>query len=146
MMAEVVHLFRCMTHRIPMVSHEEIMAVENTGFAGCAHSRPGGRRQVLLMDVETLEEMKIAPGAVKENITTRGIDIRALKTGERLRIGEALLEVTYRCDPCDRMNEIRAGLKDELRGHRGMLFRVVEGGRIRVGDSILNVEYAGLAR
>lgn len=145
-MAEVVHLFRCITHRVAMVAHEEIVAVENRGFAGCAHARPGGRRQVLLMDIETLEEMKIAPGAVKENITTRGIDIRALKTGERLRIGEALFEVTYRCDPCDQMEEIRPGLKQELRGRRGMLFRVMEGGRIRVGDSILKVEYAGVAR
>jgi MOSC domain-containing protein YiiM len=145
-MAEVVHLFRCVTHRIPMVSHEEIVAVENHGLAGCAHGRPGGRRQVLLMDIETLEELAITPGAAKENITTRGIELRALKTGERLRIGEALLEVSLRCDPCDRMNEIRGGLKEELRGRRGMLFRVVEGGRIRVGDSILNVAYAGLAR
>jgi MOSC domain-containing protein YiiM len=145
-MAEVVHLFRCITHRVPMVPHEEIVAVENRGFAGCAHARPGGPRQVLLMDIETLEEMGLTPGVVKENITTRGIDIRALKTGERLRIGEALLEVTDRCDPCDQMEEIRPGLKQELRGRRGMLFRVMEGGRIRAGDSILKVEYAGVAR
>src|SRR5712692_9091908 len=129
-----------------MAAAEEIEAVENRGFAGCAHARPGGRRQVLLMDIETLEAMGVVPGAVKENITTRGIELAALKTGERLRIGEALLEVTMRCDPCDRMNEIRPGLKEELHGRRGMLLRVVEGGRIRVGDAILNVEYAGLTR
>ena len=145
-MAEVVHLFRSMTHRMPMVPHEEINAIEDRGFEGCAHARPAGRRQVLLMDLETLEEMSIAPGAVKENITTRGIDIRALQAGERLRVGDALLEMTYRCDPCDRMNEIRPGLQEELRGRRGILFRVVEGGRIRVGDAILKLEYAGVAR
>lgn len=145
-MAEVAHLFRCMTHRMAMVAHEEIAAVEDRGFAGCAHARPGGPRQVLLMDIETLEEMEIAPGAVKENITTRGIDLRVLKAGERLWIGEALLEVTLRCDPCDQMEEIRPGLREELRGRRGMLFRVVKGGRIRVGDSIRKLEYAGAAR
>ena len=145
-MAEVVHLFRCMTHRMPMVAHEEIVAIENHGFAGCAHARPGGQRQVLLMDIETLEELDIAPGTVIENITTRGIDLRTLEAGERLRIGEALLEVSLRCDPCDRMEEIRPGLKEELRGRRGMLFRVVKGGRIRVGDSIRKLEYAGAAR
>jgi MOSC domain-containing protein YiiM len=145
-MAEVVHLFRSLAHRVPMARVEEILAVEDRGFAGCVHARPGGKRQVLLMDIETLEALTVAPGAVKENITTRGIELCGLISGERLRIGEALLEVTSRCDPCDRMNEIRAGLKDELRGRRGMLFRVVEGGRIRVGDSILKIEYAGLAR
>ena len=40
-----------------MAAQEEVTAVENRGFAGCAHARPGGRRQVLVMDVETLEEL-----------------------------------------------------------------------------------------
>lgn len=129
-----------------MVAHDEIVAIENHGFAGCAHARPGGRRQVLWMDVETLDQMGLAPGALKENITTRGIDLRVLEAGERLRVGEALFEVTYRCDPCDRMEEIRPGLKAELLGRRGMLFRVIEGGRIRVGDSIQKVQYSAVAR
>src|SRR3979409_1966658 len=102
-MSEVVHLFRCVTHRLPMVAHEEIAAMTNRGFAACAHARPGGKRQVLMMDLETLEQMSIVPGAVKENITTRGLDVQALKPGERLRVGQALLEVTLRCDPCERM-------------------------------------------
>jgi MOSC domain-containing protein YiiM len=144
-MAEVAHLFRCLTHRVPMVAHDEIVAIKDRGFAGCAHARPGGRRQVLWMDVETLDQMGLAPGALKENITTRGIDIRVLEAGERLRVGEALFEVTYRCDPCDRMEEIRPGLKAELLGRRGMLFRVIEGGRIRVGDSIQKVQYSAVA-
>lgn len=144
-MAEVIHLFRCVTHRIAMEPRGEILAVKDRGFAGCAHARPGNR-QVLAMDLETLEKLGIAPGAAKENITTRGIELNALKTGARLRIGEALLEVTVPCEPCDRMNGIRPGLREELHGRRGILFRVVQGGRIRVGDAIQNVEYAGLAR
>ena len=129
-----------------MVAHDEIVAIENHGFNGCAHARPSGRRQVLCMGVETLDQMGLAPGAVKENITTRGIDLRALQAGERLRIGEGLFEVTDRCDPCDRMEEIRPGLKEELLGRRGMLFRVIEGGRIRVGDAIQKVQYSAVVR
>jgi len=88
------------------------------------------------MDLETLEELGIPPGAVKENITTRGLNVRDLKGGQRLRVGEALLEVTVPCEPCYRMDEIRRGLQDELRGRRGMLCRVIEAGRIRRGDAI----------
>jgi MOSC domain-containing protein YiiM len=40
------------------------------------------------------------------------------------------------CEPCHRMDEIRQGLKEKLRGRRGMLCRVVEAGRIRRGDRI----------
>jgi len=140
-MAEVTHLFRCVAHRLPMRAVEEIEAVANRGFAGCAHAQSGGLRQILLMDVETLEEMKLRPGEVKENISTRGLDVRGLRPGQRLRIGEALLEVTVPCEPCKRMEEIRAGLKSELRGRRGQLCRMVEGGRIRAGDLIVALEY-----
>jgi MOSC domain-containing protein YiiM len=139
--AEVTHLFRCIAHRLPMRGADEIEAVANRGLAGCAHAQPGGLRQVLLMDVETLEAMRLHPGDVKENISTRGLDVRGLRPGQRLRIGEALVEITVPCEPCKRMEEIRAGLKMELRGRRGMLCRVIESGRIRVRDPIVALEY-----
>src|SRR5271168_5377650 len=106
-MAEVAHLFRCVAHRLPMHDVQEIEAVANRGLAGCSHARPGGLRQVLLMDAETLQEMQLRPGDLKENITTRGFDLRSLQPGQRLRIGEALLEVTVPCEPCKRMEAIR---------------------------------------
>jgi MOSC domain-containing protein YiiM len=40
------------------------------------------------------------------------------------------------CDPCERMEEIRTVLQDELEGRRGMLARVVKTGEIAVGDEI----------
>jgi MOSC domain-containing protein YiiM len=86
--------------------------------------------------VETLEKLSIPPGAVKENITTRGLDFRRLEADQHLRIGGSLLELALPCDPCSRMDEIREGLQEELRGQRGWLCRVVEGGTIRRGDGI----------
>ncbi len=115
---------------------EQAEAIADRGLAGCAHGRPGGRRQVLLMDAETLELLGVAPGAVKENITTRGLESYNLHAGQRLRVGQAVLEVTLPCGPCRRMDEIRPGLRQELRGRRGMLCRVVQAGRIRRGDAI----------
>ncbi len=115
---------------------EEAVAAENHGLDGCAHGRPGGRRQVLLMDAETLNQFDLPPGVVKENITTQGLVLRELHPGQRLRVGEALLEITLPCEPCSRMDVIRQGLQQELRGRRGMLCRVVEAGRIRRGDRI----------
>ncbi len=144
-MAAVLHLFLSQAHRLPMKEVDSVCALENRGLEGCAHARPGGLRQVLLMDEETLQQLDIAPGAVKENITTRGLPVQRLRPGQRLRIGEALLEVTVPCHPCARMNEIRPGLEAELRGRRGMLCRVVEGGRIVRGDRIELLEYARVA-
>ena len=135
-MGEVLRLFVALVHRQPMREMEEVVAVADRGFEGCVHGRPGSRRQVLLMDLETLEQLGIPAGAVKENITTRGLEVRALRPGQRLRVGEALFEVTVPCEPCRRMDEIRPGLQQELRGRRGMLCQVLQGGRIRRGDRI----------
>jgi MOSC domain-containing protein YiiM len=136
-MGEVAHLFRCLVHRFPMEELFEVEAVENKGFKGCIHGRPGSERQISLIDLETLEKLSVAPGQVKENITTRGVDFQALSAGRILRIGdECVLEITGPCHPCPRMDEIRMGLQEELRGQRGWLCKVTVGGPVRRGDRI----------
>jgi MOSC domain-containing protein YiiM len=134
--AEVLHLFQCPAHGEPMRECAEALAVENKGFRDCVHGRSGSTRQVLLVDSETLEEFGIAPGRTRENVTMRGIALSALALGQRLRVGEALLEVTKPCTPCHQMDEIREGLQEAIRGRRGLLCRVVESGKIRRGDSV----------
>jgi len=110
--------------------------LENHGIEGCAHARPNGKRQVLLVDLETLNAMDLLPGSIRENITTEGLNVNGLELGQRLRIGETLLEVNAVCTPCDQLEKVRPGLRRELYGRRGMLCRVVEGGRVVPGDSI----------
>jgi MOSC domain-containing protein YiiM len=134
--AEVVHLFQSVAQGEPVREYEEVYALENKGFKDCLHGRSDSSRQVLLMDIETLEEFSIPAGSVKENITTSGIELSGLLLGQHLRAGEALLEITKPCTPCHQMDEIRAGLQDALRGRRGILCRVVESGKIRRGDRI----------
>jgi Uncharacterized protein conserved in bacteria len=111
-------------------------AVTDLGFAGCSHSRQASQRQVLLVDQETLDSMELRPGIIRENITTRGLNVNGLLPGQRLRVGNALLEVAVVCTPCDQLEKIRPGLRRELYGRRGMLCRVVKGGLIVRGDSI----------
>jgi MOSC domain-containing protein YiiM len=134
--AEILHLYQLMARGEPVREFEEVVAVENKGFRDCLHGRPGSGRQVLLMDIETLEEFGIPPGRAKENITTQGIELRTLRQGQRIRVGEAVLEITNPCTPCNLMDEIREGLQEELRGRRGVLCRVVEPGKIRKGGRI----------
>jgi MOSC domain-containing protein YiiM len=134
--SEVLHLFQCLAHGKPMCEFEEVFAVENKGLKDCIHGQSGSTRQVLLMDHETLDEFGIAPGRSRENITTRGIAVNTLLIGQRLRVGDALLEVTEPCSVCHLLDEIRQGLQEELRGRHGMLCRVAGSGRIRRGDRI----------
>ena len=135
-MASVQNLFRAPRKRLPMEELAEVQVVSDAGFEGCAHARPASKRQVLLVDRETLEAMDLRPGIIRENITTDGLNVNSLLIGQLLRIGRARLEVSAVCTPCDQMEAIRPGLRKELWGRRGMLCRVLEGGVIRRGDPI----------
>ena len=135
-MPRVQNLFRVPKKHLRIEELSEVRAVGDTGFEGCAHARPGSKRQVLLVDRETLEALDLRPGIIRENITTDGVIVNSLQIGQQLLIGEARLEVSAVCTPCDQMEAIRPGLCKELWGRRGMLCRVLEGGVIRRGDSI----------
>jgi MOSC domain-containing protein YiiM len=127
--------------RQPMRRLEAARAVAGAGLEGCRHSKPGNDRAVLLVEGETLDELRLEAGEIKENITTRGIELRSLPPGSRLQIGEeVIVEITGPCAPCRRMDEIRPGLKAELAGRRGLNSRVLVGGTIKTADAIVLVK------
>jgi MOSC domain-containing protein YiiM len=119
-----------------MDARDEVHAVAGHGFEGCAHARTGTKRQVLFASLEHLEAVGVEPGRIRENMTVEGDDVHGWPVGQRVRVGEALFEITMVCDPCERMDAIRPGLQAELEGRRGMLARVREGGAVSVGDRI----------
>lgn len=106
--------------------------------------KPGGkrRRQVTLIEQRDWDAAMALLGtdhhwsARRANLLV-DVDLPQ-KPGARVRIGPVLLEITGECDPCSRMEEIEPGLKAALtpdwRG--GALARVIEGGKIAVGDTI----------
>jgi MOSC domain-containing protein YiiM len=125
-----------------MVACASVRAVEAHGLDGCAHARAGTKRQVLFASAEHLDALGVEPGAIKENFTVADADVHAWPVGQRVAVGEAEFEVTMECDPCERMEEIRPGLQQELEGRRGMLARVVKTGDVAVGDEIRLVSTA----
>ena len=116
-------------------ARERVQAIERHGLVGCAHANPP-RREVLLASKEHLDAVGVEPGAIRENVTVEGADVQVWTVGQRVQVGEALLEITMVCDPCSRMDDLRSGLRAEIDGKRGMLAAVVEGGEIALGDSV----------
>ena len=119
-----------------MERHDRVRALADHGLEGCAHARPGGKRQVLFASSEHLEAVSVEPGRIRENFTVDDADVQAWPLGQRLRAGTAVFEVTMVCDPCERMDAIRPGLRGELEGRRGMLARVLEDGEVALGDPL----------
>ena len=132
----ITHLQISTAHGQPMQPKPSVKAIAGLGLTGEIHAREGSKRQVLLMDEETLKAFGLETGRIRENITLRGLELHKLKEGTRVRAGQALLEITMHCVPCEFIEEIRPGLRAEMDKHRGMLARVIEGGEIRVGDQI----------
>ena len=63
-------------------------------------------------------------------------DLFSLK-GRYFRIGQALLQTTGWCQPCARLEErLGRGTFQAMRGHGGITARVIEGGIIRLDDSV----------
>jgi len=75
-------------------------------------------------------------GAVGENFTTRGIDLMSLNQGDRLRVGECLIERTAVRAPCRNLNKWDGRLLSIIQGRSGWVAKVVEEGMVRPGDSI----------
>jgi len=127
----------CPGRKKPMLEVQQAEAVTNFGLKGDRHALADSSRQILLIEKETLDTLRLKPGEVKENITTTGVELMKLTYGDKLRLGnDVMLEMTSACSPCNRMDEIRQGLLREIAGRRGMLARVVHGGIVSRGDSV----------
>ncbi len=131
----IQHLFIKPAPGAPMQRAQAAHAVTGKGFQGDAGFGQR-RRQVLMIEAETLQEFALQPGLVRENVVVTGVQLAGLAAGTRVQAGEALLEVTLDCAPCEYIEGLRPGLRAAMDGRRGTLFRVLEGGTVAVGDAI----------
>ena len=149
MVAEIISLQICVGHREPMNPVDSATFIEGFGIEGDRHAVKSGARtvrQVLLMDEDTLEGFGLGIGQVRENVTVRGIDLHDVSAGQRLALGDdVIVEITQFCAPCERMDEVRPGLREELFEQRGMLATVISGGAVNVGDQVQVIERASVS-
>lgn len=134
--AEVSGIFISQQRHTPMLPLTETEIIADWGLKDDRKARAGSKRQVLLVDEETLRSVDLQPGDLNENLTIRGLDVNTLKPGQQICIGEARLEVTGPCTVCSELENVRSGLKEELRDRRGMLTRVLATGTVRLGDAL----------
>jgi len=108
-------------------------------------------RQVHLIGAELHRQLAVsgftvAHGALGENVTTEGVDLHALPTGTRLRLGaDAVVELTGLRNLCSQIDEFQPGLLAEVLGRdasgalvrkAGVMAVVLVSGVVRAGDLI----------
>lgn len=111
--------------------------VENDAHAGDWH------RQVSLLSEESIRSFenklgrKIQFGEFAENITTRGIVLYETKPGDKLTIGETILEVTQIGKKCHGEGcEIFQIVGSCVMPKEGIFCKVIKQGTIKPGDKI----------
>jgi MOSC domain-containing protein len=144
----------------------EIRLVVGHGIEGDAHAGPFVRhrflaryrpqlpneRQVHLIEAELFDELSVqgfdvGPGQLGENVTTRGLMLRRLPLGTRLRLGsDAIVELRGLRTPCVLVDRFQKGLLQALvqkgetpRFRAGVMATVVAGGTVHPGDRVRTV-------
>lgn len=152
-------------HGFSKAVQPRIVLVAGLGVAGDAHAGETVKhrsrvrvdptatnwRQVHLLAAELLDELAaaghpVAPGALGENILTRGLDLIALPVDTRLVFPSgAALRITGLRNPCRQIEDFQAGLLDRVLVRRpdgsldrraGIMAVVEAGGPIAPGDAV----------
>ncbi len=160
----VVAVSRSPEHGFSKTPRDAITLLAGLGVEGDAHAgktvqhlyrvkldaRAPNLAQVHFLHAELFDEMAdqgfaITPGAMGENVLTRGLDLLAMPTGTLFRLGEAVVEISGIRDPCRKIDVLGRGLTKALLGRdadgspirkAGIMGVVVEGGVVRAGDTV----------
>jgi len=139
-----------------------VAELTESGIVGDAWRFPfhGGRRKaILVITLEGIEELisrgfALYPGALGENVTTRGLDRREFRVGQRLRLGGAVIELTHVRVPCATLDMYGSGIQAAVYDARvqtsdpesprwglsGFYASVIQSGRVRAGDPVALLE------
>lgn len=113
---------------------------EDYGIIGDAHAGDT-IRQISLLDSESINKAKeqgisVDMGDFAENITTEGIELLSLNVGDRLIVGNGILEITQIGKKCHQMCEVGRRVGDCIMPKRGIFAKVIKGATISAGDPI----------
>jgi len=156
-MGEIVSVNVSLRKGVPKSPVESAELVAGLGIAGDAHAAPGDRQVSLLMvesidrqrermearvhgdsqGGETRQPVDLVPGIFAENVTTRGVNLAAVKVGDRLQVGEGvLLRVSRIGKECHTRCAIFYLAGDCVMPVEGIFCEVLQGGTVRPGDPI----------
>ena len=134
-----------------LVSLGEVEVVARKGLMGDRYfkgigtysNKPGGGREITLIERESLDAMKrdlkieLGPAESRRNVVTVGVPLNHL-VGRQFRLGrEVVLQGVRLCEPCEHLENLTSrGVNDGLVHRGGLRADILHGGKIKVGDAI----------
>ncbi len=141
-MAEVVSIHIVRRQNATAESCNLVTVRTNFGIEGDYRSRKYQIGQITLIETEVMERVsqelgyEIPDGTSRRQVMVKGISLNKL-IGQNLRLGSVLVRVEDKCNPCNNMEtKIGPGAKEAMNGKGGIRCRIIEGGKLRVGDTI----------
>ncbi len=118
--------------------------INEKGVVSDAHSG-SWHRQVSILDVMSINKFVKAsgrhtnPGEFAENITTEGLDYKSVSVFDRIKVGQALLEITQIGKKCHGKGcAIYTEVGNCVMPKEGFFCRVINGGKVQAGDELVH--------
>jgi MOSC domain-containing protein YiiM len=105
----------------------------------------GPNRAICIFSTELYDRLRalgidLVPGSVGENLTTTGIDLQRLARGDRLKVGQCVIEITSVRVPCRNLKQWDEDLPELIVGYSGWVANVITEAAVRAGDSIEQIQ------
>ena len=119
-------------HSVPEGHFLKDFGIEGDAHAGKWH------RQVSLLSYDKVKEFnergaQVEDGAFGENLVIEGIELNTLSIGQKIKIGDVLLEVTQIGKKCHDKCQIYYQVGECIMPKNGIFTKVLNGGNVKVG-------------
>jgi MOSC domain-containing protein YiiM len=127
--------------RLPVKSVDRVTVEAGKGivgdrYHGTKHRHVSVQSATDLAEAAELFGSPIDAAGTQRNVTVSHGDVPR-QPGDRIRVGDVLLEVVRVAAPCKLLDDtLGRGAQEALRRRAGSIFRVLEGGTIAVGDPV----------
>lgn len=120
-------------HKVDKAIFREDFGIENDAHAGKWH------RQVSLLGFEKIDSFRkkganVDFGAFGENLVVEGIELEKLPIGQKIHVGDVILEVTQIGKECHDRCSIYYQVGDCIMPKNGIFTKVLTGGEVQVGQ------------
>ena len=143
-MGKLIGIAKREKSRAPMEQLEQAAISTEQGLVGDCKGGKFPERQITILAIEDwkaalalLDELNLDWTVRRANLLVSDIKLPRGR-GSQIAIGDVVVEVRDQTSPCQQMENAQTGLRKALSGdwRGGVCCRVVNGGEIRIGDSV----------
>ncbi len=141
-MAEIISIHIVRKRNTAAESCNHVTVRSNFGIVGDYRSEKFQIGQITLIEAETIDAISqnlgysVPAGSSRRQVVVKGVKLNEL-IGRNLRIGQILVRVESKCNPCKKMEKnIGPGAKNAMDDRGGIRCRIIKGGALHAGDKI----------